>query len=308
MYLSSRSVDQLERVAERCRKLIRQKLQDGSQVLGEDLVSSVVRLVPVDVADEQSLREAIRSVSDKESDGIDIIFLNAGRGHLSPAVSDTSAETTRRVVEQTALWPMVATPLLLPLFGTRKPAHLVVTSSIAAILPVPLSAVYAASKHALRGYFASLQAEDPGNLRVDMICPGPVNTNFHRVEQRHRNLESSGSPERKTKKTTATNGDGSAVEAPFAAPAPNASPLKMSTSRCVELMVSAVAWPSERGRTVYLCPQPTLTFLYLYPLLPSFVSDRLLRTVGSRRVEIWKDGLELYDPASWRRSRRNGKK
>jgi dehydrogenase/reductase SDR family protein 7 len=307
LYLSSRSADRLERVAERCRTLIRRRLvQNNDGVLDEDLVSSAVRVVPVDVTDEKSLRRAVRAVSDGETEGgVDIIFLNAGRGHLSPAAAGTSAEATRSVVEQTALWPMVATPLLLPLFGPDKPAHLVVTSSIAALLPVPLSAVYAASKHALRGYFASLQAECPKNLRVDTICPGPVDTDFHREDQRHRTLGASGGPKRTVGRTPAKSADDTPGGT---ASARDASPLKMPTRRCVELMVSAVAWPSERGRTVYLCPQPALSFLYLYPLLPSFASDRVLRAVGSRRVEMWKAGLDLYDPASWRRRPRNDKK
>jgi dehydrogenase/reductase SDR family protein 7 len=301
LYLSSRPSDRLECVADRCRNIIRSgNIQEDSRMTGEDEVSSVVQVVPVDVTDEASLREAIQTVSDREIGGVDIIFLNAGRGHLSPAAGGfTSVETTRRVVEQTALWPMVATPLLLPLFrDPGKPAHLVVTSSIAAVLPVPLSAVYAASKHALRGYFASLQAECPlgERLRVDMICPGPVDTDFHRPR------EPDSLPHGSTRRSATE--DAAAAEAPSsgsgAAAAPR-SPLKMSTHRCVELVVSAVAWPSDRGRTAYLSPQPALTFAYLYPLLPAFAADRLLRAVGTRRVQLWRDGLDLYDPASWRK-------
>lgn len=284
LYLSSRSVGRLNAVAEKCRQRLAQSSCDydpNDSKSCRDL-EAAVRVVPLDVTDEASLREAVKAGSDR-SDGFDVVFLNAGRGHLSPA-TETSAETTRQVMEQTALWPMMATPMLLPHFrnvGGATP-HLVVTSSIAAVLPVPLSSVYTASKHALHGYFGSMQAESEMNLRVDMICPGPVDTTFHR------NNRSEGAM---------ADRDGTA----FARTSVSRQTLKMSTSRCVELIIAAVTWPSEHGRTVFLCPQPTLSLVYLYPLIPSFVARRLLRMVGSQRVAMWRQGLDLYDPESWKR-------
>lgn len=283
LYLSSRSVDRLNVVAEGCRQRLAQSRTQDSKTLGG--LDAAVHIVPLDVTDEGSLREAVRAVSAR-SGGLDVVFLNAGSGHLSPA-AETSAETTRRVVEQTALWPMLVTPMLLPHFRCRRrgdggaPApHLVVTSSIAAVLPVPLSSVYAASKHALHGYFGSMQAEGATDLRVDLVCPGPVDTNFHRSERGEDEAVSDreGTPVASSKQT-----------------------LKMPTSRCAELILANAAWPSEHGRTVFLCPQPTLSILYLYPLIPSFLSQRLLRMVGSKRVAMWRQGLDLYDPASWKR-------
>jgi dehydrogenase/reductase SDR family member 7 len=277
LYLSSRSVERLDAVAQQCRQRLAQSRGDSepdSKSSYRDM-EAVVQVVPLDVTDEASLQEAVRAVSAR-SDGFDVVFLNAGRGHLSPA-TETSAETTRRVVEQTALWPMLVTPMLVPHFRPGATPHLVVTSSIAAVLPVPLSSVYAASKHALHGYFGSMQAENAMNLRVDMICPGPVDTNFHLINR--------------------TEGEGSDRGGSTAAK----QALKMRTSRCVELIITAVTWPSKYGRTVFLCPQPALSLLYLYPLIPSFVSQRLLRMVGSRRVAMWRQGLDLYDPESWKR-------
>jgi NAD(P)-dependent dehydrogenase (short-subunit alcohol dehydrogenase family) len=61
--------------------------------------------------------------------------------------------------------------------STTTAPHLVITSSIVE-KPVPLSAAYAASKFAIQGYFSSLACERP-DLRIDLLCPGPVDTEFH---------------------------------------------------------------------------------------------------------------------------------
>jgi short-subunit dehydrogenase len=60
-----------------------------------------------------------------------------------------------------------------------------VLSSIVGKIGFPVRSAYAASKHALHGFFETLWAEyhDEG-IRVTMICPGMVRTNisFHALE------------------------------------------------------------------------------------------------------------------------------
>jgi len=60
--------------------------------------------------------------------------------------------------------------------------RLLVMSSLAGTMPVPLAAPYCAAKHALQGFFSSLRAELAGNalhqgapsVSVTIVCPGPV--------------------------------------------------------------------------------------------------------------------------------------
>ena len=66
-----------------------------------------------------------------------------------------------------------------------------VTSSLAGRLGTPVSAAYAAAKHALHGYFASLRAEMAlPQLRVDIVCPGPVDTEIFAASDRPDNMKS----------------------------------------------------------------------------------------------------------------------
>ena len=59
-----------------------------------------------------------------------------------------------------------------------KRGHFVAVSSVMGKLGTPFRSAYAASKHALHGYFDCLRAEvaDTG-LDVTLICPGFVSTN-----------------------------------------------------------------------------------------------------------------------------------
>jgi short-subunit dehydrogenase len=279
LILSSRSQQRLQEVAAECQ---RRNTNPSSQVV----------VLPLDVTNHTALKEAVQQLHAESSDFVplDIVFLNAGKGHLSPA-TQTDPDTVESVMQATAIWPMILTPLLLQqqssVFGAannnRKP-HLVVTNSIAGKLAVPLSAVYAASKFALTGYFMSLQAERP-DIRVDVLCPGPVDTAFH--QNNHANQEEQDNKVNDT-------------EAPLLPVERKISKLKMPVDRCVQLMLSAVQRKSETGHEAWIAPQPALSALYLQQWVPGLVSW-ILTKVGPKRVQMWEDGLDLYDPASWKK-------
>lgn len=248
LVLSSRSKGKLDVVANECRSRC------------PDLECHVVEM---DVCDYDSMKDAVEKVPG----GLDVVFLNTGRGQLRPA-EDTSAEAVNEILHVNAAWPMQLVPLLLP-----KVKHFVVTSSIAGKIPVPLSSVYTASKFALMGYFGSLQTERP-DVRVDLLCPGPVDTAFHH------------------------NHSFGAARTPSKVKASN---LKMPVERCAKLMLSAVSRPGG-SREVWIAPQPSLGILYLQRWAPGLVSW-MLSIIGPRRVDMWRRGLDLYDVDSWKNSK-----
>src|SRR5690625_5598772 len=70
------------------------------------------------------------------------------------------------------------TKLLLPHMIDRKSGHIVVMSSVIGKFGTRLRATYAASKHALHGWFDCLRQEiAPHNIDVTLVCPGFVRTN-----------------------------------------------------------------------------------------------------------------------------------
>lgn len=75
--------------------------------------------------------------------------------------------------------PVAITKELLKKREPESPLHLVLTSSLSGKYGVPKLAAYAASKHALQGYFDSLRAETYGSgLFIHIVIPGFIRTNI----------------------------------------------------------------------------------------------------------------------------------
>lgn len=134
-------------------------------------------VLPLDLADPASLQEASRLALEK-CGAIDILVNNGGVSQRSLVV-DTRLEVDRRIMEINFFGAVALTKLVLPSMLSRKSGHIVVTSSVMGKLGTPYRTAYAASKHALHGFFDSLRAElwDQG-IRVTMVCPGFVRTNI----------------------------------------------------------------------------------------------------------------------------------
>jgi dehydrogenase/reductase SDR family protein 7B len=108
---------------------------------------------------------------------IDFMVHNAGISQRSLA-KDTSLEVDRKLMDVNYLGTVGLTKALLPHFLQRKAGQLVVITSLVGIIGSPLRSGYAASKHALHGFFDSLRAElTNDNIGVTIICPGYIATN-----------------------------------------------------------------------------------------------------------------------------------
>ncbi len=108
---------------------------------------------------------------------IDVMVHNAGISQRSLA-KDTSLEVDRKLMDVNYLGTVGLTKALLPHFLQRKAGQLVVITSLVGIIGSPLRSGYAASKHALHGFFDSLRAELANyNVGVTLICPGYIATN-----------------------------------------------------------------------------------------------------------------------------------
>lgn len=60
---------------------------------------------------------------------------------------------------------------------THRPGKIIVTSSLAAIIPFPLYSAYIASKTALHGFYNAMRTEVSGKkISITLVCPGGVFT------------------------------------------------------------------------------------------------------------------------------------
>lgn len=107
---------------------------------------------------------------------IDVIIHSGGISQRSLA-KDTLLEVDRRILEVNFFGTVALTKALLPHFLERKSGTFVVISSLVGKFGTPFRSAYAASKHALHGFFDALRAENhQNNIQVTIICPGFIKT------------------------------------------------------------------------------------------------------------------------------------
>ena len=109
---------------------------------------------------------------------IDILVNNGGISQRSLAI-ETNISVDKRIMEVNYTGTVALTKTILPHFIENKKGQFVVTTSMVGFIGTPLRSSYAASKHALHGFFDSLRAEVYDyNIAVTLICPGFVSTNI----------------------------------------------------------------------------------------------------------------------------------
>ena len=129
--------------------------------------SEKLRVLPLDVTKPASIAAAIEAAGP-----IDVLVNNAGIG-LFGAFEATPMLTTREVFETNTFGVMAVTQAVLPQFRTRKSGVVINVTSSATLAPMPLVAVYTASKTAIEGFTASLAFElEAFNVTVKLVEPG----------------------------------------------------------------------------------------------------------------------------------------
>jgi dehydrogenase/reductase SDR family member 7 len=111
---------------------------------------------------------------------IDCVILNAGISQRSLA-KDTKLDVYQNLINVNYLGTICIAQGLIAQFIKQGSGQFVVISSLLGKFGTPYRSGYAASKHALHGYFDSLRAEFMAasqNIDVTIICPGFVNTNI----------------------------------------------------------------------------------------------------------------------------------
>ncbi len=107
---------------------------------------------------------------------IDVVIHNGGISQRS-LVKDTILEVDKKIFAINYFGTVGLTKAILPYFIKQKSGHFAVVTSVVGKIGTPLRSSYAASKHALHGFFDSLRAESfTNNIKITLICPGYVQT------------------------------------------------------------------------------------------------------------------------------------
>lgn len=136
----------------------------------------------VDLSDKDNCIKLYKEVKE-EFENIDVLINNAGLGTCG-RFTDTSLEKEQQIIDTniTALHTLMK--LFLKDMCIKDEGYIMNVASIAGFMPGPLMATYYASKAYVVRLTQGIQRElkmDKSRVKVSVLCPGPVKTNFQKV-------------------------------------------------------------------------------------------------------------------------------
>ncbi|WNG60870.1 SDR family oxidoreductase [Archangium gephyra] len=228
LVLAARSEAELERVKQRCE-------QAGGRAV----------VVPTDVGDPEACRRLVARAVEAFG-GMDCFVNNAGMAMRGRFEDVTDLSIFERLMRVNYLGAVYCTHAALPHLKTRK-GLLVAISSLTGKNGAPTRSGYAATKHAMQGFFDSLRIELSGTgVDVLVVSPGFVTSNI---------------------RSRALGPDGSAGHTDIAEEKGNR---MMDTRTCAELILRAM---ERRERDLVMVPAAKL--LMAVKALAPGVIDRL---------------------------------
>ncbi len=131
----------------------------------------------VDVTQPGEARSLVEEVALRHG-RLDYMFNNAGIA-FAGEFRDTTLEHWQAALD-VDFWSVVhGTMSAYPIMVRQGSGHIVNTSSIGGLIPVPIGTPYAAAKHAVVGFSTSLRTEAARlGVRVSVVCPGHVETSI----------------------------------------------------------------------------------------------------------------------------------
>lgn len=130
--------------------------------------------LPLDITDSISIKNAVAKV--KQLDRLDLVIHNAGIAQKG-LVIENDIEIDRKIMETNYFGTVAFTKSIMPMYLKQGYGRFAIVSSFAGVMGIPGRSAYAASKHALHGFFESLKAENIScKLNISFIIPGFINT------------------------------------------------------------------------------------------------------------------------------------
>ena len=134
--------------------------------------------VACDVSSEEDCLRAMAEAG-RAFGGVDVLINNAGITHRS-AFAATRPEVIRRVMAVNFFGALHCTHAALADLVARR-GMVIAVSSVAGFAPLIARTGYAASKHALHGFFDSLRTEvEPSGVKVLLVCPSFIQTGIEK--------------------------------------------------------------------------------------------------------------------------------
>ena len=139
-----------------------------------------IEVIAKDLSNTENCKELYEQVKDEQ---IDILINNAGFGVFGE-FTESSLEKEVNMINTNVVAMHVLTKLFLKDMKQKEKGYILNVASIAGFMPGPLMASYYASKAYVVRLTQALREElnkEKSNVKLSVLCPGPVNTNFNNV-------------------------------------------------------------------------------------------------------------------------------
>ena len=148
-----------------------------------------VQIVGMDLSNEEKCKELYNTVKNEK---IDILVNNAGFGDFGEFVN-TDLDKELNMINVNIKAVHILTKLFLKDMVKRDSGHILNVASIAGFMPGgPLMATYYSTKAYIVRLTQSIYTElkkKKSKVKISVLCPGPVNTNFNKVANVRFNLK-----------------------------------------------------------------------------------------------------------------------
>lgn len=158
--------------------------QNGLDSIKEELKKDnpklKIEIYALDLSDKESCYKLHEEVKD-----IDILINNAGFGQFGK-FTQTDIEKEVNMINTNITALHVLTKLYLQDMLKKNKGHILNVASIAGFMPGPLMATYYATKNYVVSLTRAIHKEikkEHSNVKISLLCPGPVDTNFNNVAE-----------------------------------------------------------------------------------------------------------------------------
>lgn len=240
------------------------KLEDVDRLKAEGFEA-----LPLDLADSNSIHQAVDQMLELTDGKIDALFNNGAFGQPG-AVEDLSRDVLRNQFETNFFGTHELTNLIIPHMRKQGSGRLIYNSSILGFVAMRYRGAYNASKFALEGLVDTLRIElYETNIKCSLIEPGPITSEFRKnaFALYKKNIDSQTSFHKETYQ---------AMEQRLQTEGP-AVPFTLPSEAVAKKVIHALE--AEKPKIRYYVTFPTYLFGYLKRILPGTWLDVLLRKV-----------------------------
>ena len=225
--------------------------------------------IQLDLAESQSIRQAVNHAIELTDGKIDALFNNGAFGQPG-AVEDLTRDVLRFQFETNLFGTHELTNLLIPLMRRQGHGRIIYNSSVLGLVAMRYRGAYNASKFALEGLADTLRLELHGtDICISLIEPGPILSDFRKnsYDLYKKNIDPTHSFHKEAYEAMEARLQKEGAAAAFTLPA----------KAVVDKVIHALEAKQPKMR--YYVTFPTYLFAFLKRILPMFWLDTLLRKV-----------------------------